>query len=228
MNREQIKLLAILAMTVNHTAFAFLQSGTVLYEILTDIGYMTAVTMCYFLVEGYYYTRSKVAYMQRLLTVAVISQVPYTLALGLMQLNMLFTLLICFVVLLVMDKVKPKILMISLVCILFSMTCYCDWAFKAVAFTVLFNLTYRRKESLVIPYSAVFFIQYILSLYRYMKTYTVILSLILAFGSSFGIIISEYLIIKKYNGKCADKHKSLWKWLFYVYYPAHLTLLWLL
>ena len=61
-----------------------------LYEIMIDIGYLTAVTMCYFLVEGYYYTRSKVAYMQRLLIVALISQIPYTLALGLKQLNMLF------------------------------------------------------------------------------------------------------------------------------------------
>ena len=59
MNREQIKLLAIIAMTVNHTAFALVPKGTMLYEIMIDIGYLTAVTMCYFLVEGYYYTRSK-------------------------------------------------------------------------------------------------------------------------------------------------------------------------
>ena len=148
MNREQIKLLAIIAMTVNHTAFALVPKGTMLYEIMLDIGYLTAVTMCYFLVEGYYYTSSKVAYMQRLLIVALISQIPYTLALGLKQLNMLFTLLICFVVLLVMDKVKPKILMITLVCILFCMTYYCDWAFKAVTFTVLFNVTHLRCFSM--------------------------------------------------------------------------------
>ena len=228
MNREQIKLLAIIAMTVNHTAFALVPKGTMLYEIMIDIGYLTAVTMCYFLVEGYYYTRSKAAYMQRLLTVAVISQVPYTLALGLMQLNMMFTLLICFVVLWVMDKVKQKVLMIILVCILFCMTYFCDWAFKAVVFTVLFNVTYRQKQSFIIPYSAVFFIQFTLSLYGYMQKNTILWSVVFAFGSAFGIIVSGYLIIKKYNGKCADKHKSLWKWLFYIYYPAHLLLLWLL
>ena len=48
MNREQIKLLAIIAMTVNHTAFALVPKGTMLYEIMLDIGYLTAVTMCYF------------------------------------------------------------------------------------------------------------------------------------------------------------------------------------
>ena len=51
MNREQIKLIAVGAMTVNHTAFAFLMSGTVPYIVMTDIGYLTAVTMCYFLIE---------------------------------------------------------------------------------------------------------------------------------------------------------------------------------
>ena len=228
MNREQIKLLAIIAMTVNHTAFALVPKGTMLYEIMLDIGYLTAVTMCYFLVEGYYYTRSKVAYMQRLLIVALISQIPYTLALGLKQLNMMFTLLICFVVLLVMDKVKPKILMITLVCILFCMTYYCDWAFKAVTFTALFNVTYRQKQSFIIPYSAVFFIQFALSLYGYMQKNTILWSVMLAFGSSIGIIISGYLIIKKYNGRCTEKYKKFWKWFFYLYYPVHLLFLMLI
>ena len=92
MNREQIKLIAVGAMTVNHTAFAFLMSGTVPYIVMTDIGYLTAVTMCYLLVEGYYHTRSKTLYMQRLGAFAVLSQTPYMLALGFRQLNMMFLL----------------------------------------------------------------------------------------------------------------------------------------
>ena len=59
MNREQIKLTAIAAMTVNHTAIALVPPDSIVYTIMTDIGYLTAVTMCYFLVEGYYHTRSK-------------------------------------------------------------------------------------------------------------------------------------------------------------------------
>ena len=150
MNREQIKLIAIGAMTVNHTALAFLLRGTIPYIIMTDIGYITAVTMCYFLVEGYYYTRSKTAYMQRLGISALLSQAPYMLAFGFCQLNMLFTLFICFVVLLVMDKVRYKLLKIPIVIILFCCSGFCDWAFKAVLFTVFFDMTYRAKQSLVI------------------------------------------------------------------------------
>ena len=53
MNRDMIKMIAMVTMTLNHYAAVFLESGTILYELLTDIGYFTAITMCYFLVEGY-------------------------------------------------------------------------------------------------------------------------------------------------------------------------------
>ena len=221
MNREQIKLTAIAAMTINHTAIAFVPPKSILYIIMTDIGYITAITMCYFLVEGYYYTRSKTAYMRRLGVSAVLSQAPYMIALGLCQLNMLFTLLLCFIVLLVMDK-------ISAAAVLFCCSCFCDWAFKAVLFTVFFNLTYRTKQSLVIPFSAAFMVQFCLSLYAYQAAFPAGQALLLSFFSSVGIIVSGYLIIRQYNGKRSEKHKTFWKWLFYLYYPLHLLLLYLL
>ena len=227
MNREQIKLTAIAAMTINHTAMAFVPPQSILYTIMTDIGYITAVTMCYFLVEGYYYTRSKMAYMRRLGVSAVLSQAPYMLALGLCQLNMLFTLLLCFIVVLVMDKFKHKVLKIFAVTVLFCSSCFCDWAFKAVLFTVFFNLAYQRKESLIIPFSAAFMVQFCLSLYAYQVAFPAGQALLLSLFSSVGIIVSGYLIIRKYNGQRSDKHKTFWKWFFYLYYPLHLMLLYL-
>ena len=225
MNREQLKLTAIAAMTVNHTAIALVPPQSILYTIMTDIGYLTAVTMCYLLVEGYYLTRSKMAYMQRLGVSAVLSQAPYMLALGFRQLNMLFTLFLCFVVLLVMDKVRYKLLKIPLVVILFCCSGFCDWAFKAVLFTVFFDMTFRAKQSLVIPFSAAFIVQLCLSLYAYHVAFPAGQALLLSLFSSAGIIVSGYLIIRKYNGKRSEKHKTFWKWFFYLYYPLHLFLL---
>ena len=227
MNREQIKLIAIAVMTVNHTAIALVPPQSILYTIMTDIGYLTAVTMCYLLVEGYYHTRSKMAYMQRLGVSAIISQVPYMLALGFRQLNMLFTLFLCFLVLLVMDKVKQRVLKIPAVVILFCCSFFCDWAFKAVLFTVFFNLAYQRQESLVIPFSAAFMVQFCLSLYAYQAAFPAGQALLLSLFSSAGIVVSGYLIIRKYNGKRSEKHKMVWKWFFYLYYPFHLMLLYL-
>ena len=65
MNRDQIKFLAIITMTCNHIANIFLTPGTLLFEIMIDIGYFTAITMCYFLVEGYGYTHDKKKYGER-------------------------------------------------------------------------------------------------------------------------------------------------------------------
>ena len=227
MNREQIKLTAIAAMSVNHLAISLVPPDSMIYIIMTDIGYLTAVTMCYILVEGYYHTRSKTAYMQRLGVSAIASQVPYMLALGFRQLNMLFALFICYVVIWVMDKVKQRLLKIPAVIVLFCCSFFCDWAFKAVLFTVFFDLTYRAKQSLVIPFSAAFFVQFCLSLYEYQQAYSDWQTLLLSFASSAGIIVSGYLIIRKYNGKRSDKHKTFWKWFFYLYYPLHLMLLYL-
>ena len=92
MNRDVIKYIAIITMTLNHISSIFLDPDTLLGEALLDIGYFTAVTMCYFLVEGYHYTHSKKKYGQRLLVFALISQIPFQEAVGAAAFNMLFTL----------------------------------------------------------------------------------------------------------------------------------------
>ena len=77
-----------------------------------------------------------------------------------------------FVVIWVMDKVKQRVLKIPAVVILFCCSFFCDWAFKAVLFTVFFALTYQAKQSLVIPFSSAFFVKFCLSLYEYQQAYS--------------------------------------------------------
>ncbi len=66
LNRDQIKYIAVFTMLLNHVANIFLQPGTFACEALKDIGYFTAPVMCWFLVEGYRYTRSVKKYAGRL------------------------------------------------------------------------------------------------------------------------------------------------------------------
>lgn len=49
MNRDEIKYIAMFTMLLNHIANIFLEPGTLLFEIFVDVGYFTAITMCYFL-----------------------------------------------------------------------------------------------------------------------------------------------------------------------------------
>ena len=101
-SQNVLKYIAMGTMLLNHIAAIFLPAGTVLCELFTAVGYFTAISMVYFLVEGYGYTRSKRNYFFRLLLFAGISQLPYDLAfsetdtLKFCGLNMLFTLCICF------------------------------------------------------------------------------------------------------------------------------------
>ena len=79
MNRDTIKMLAMATMLVNHIANVFMPAGAPLTNLCLYIGYFTAVTMCYFLVEGYGYTHSNTHYAGRLFGFAVLAQLPYQL-----------------------------------------------------------------------------------------------------------------------------------------------------
>ena len=59
LTRDEVKYLAAFTMVLNHLANAGLvPEGTFLHDAFINIGYFTAITMCWFLVEGFYHTRS--------------------------------------------------------------------------------------------------------------------------------------------------------------------------
>ena len=74
MNRQQIKQLAIAAMTIDHIALLFVPSGSSLYYVMWLLGRLTAPIMALMLTEGYRYTRSRSRYLMRLVVFALISR----------------------------------------------------------------------------------------------------------------------------------------------------------
>ena len=80
LNRDAIKYIAMFLMLLNHISTIFMKSGKLWSELFIDLGYFTAIVMCYFLVEGYQYTHSKKNYAIRLLIFALISEFPYCFA----------------------------------------------------------------------------------------------------------------------------------------------------
>ena len=191
------------------------------------IGYFTAVTMCYFLVEGYGYTHSKRRYAGRLLGFAVLAQLPYQLAfpengmVGFVQFNMLFTLLLCFLILLVQEKVSDPILRGAAIVLLICASLFCDWALLAPVFTLLFSWAgaSRPRKKLAFVIAAL--------LYGGMAWLGSEL-LADALGCGLPILVSGFFILYLYNGQRAGHGRTFYKWFFYAFYPAHLLMLGLL
>lgn len=230
-NRDMIKMIAMVTMTLNHIAAVFLQSGTLSYEVLTDIGYFTAITMCYFLVEGYAYTRSKKKYACRLLVFAMISQLPYNFAFsdhGIMdfqQGNMMVTLFFCFLIIYAKkeemnESSRRNLLLLSVVA-----TMFCDWPVYAAVFTLLFlwadNSKERKRQAFLLSMFSFGIICFINAL----TTYSLEKALFLSGGSMIGIGLSGVCLLCFYNGRRAKRGNIFLKWFFYLYYPVHLLIL---
>lgn len=231
LNRDVIKYLAVLTMLLNHISTIFLQSGSLVAEVFLDLGYFTAITMCYFLVEGFRYTRSKRNYFVRLLLFALLSQIPYSLAFtqnGMIEfqnLNMLFTLLICFGILMVVERVADKGLKIVYILLLLFASTICDWAVLAPVFTLLFIWSQgsKKREKLAFLFAMLLFgaFNFLGGLGRFsFKT-----NGIYALGSMLGIALAGIVLVEFYNGKRMQRGKVFSKWFFYLFYPVHLLLL---
>lgn len=224
LNRDVIKYFAVFVMSLNHIAFAFLESGTALCYTFTYIGYFTAITMCYFLVEGYTYTHSKKKYALRLLVFALISQAPYMMALHITQLNMLFSLLNCFLILLVMDKVRSAVPGTLALLALMAVSVFCDWSVMAPVFTILFARFRGSRKGTAAAYAIGIAFLFVFMTGGSINPGTILHSALACIAPAVsGIVITLF-----YNGKQAQRFHRFSKWFFYIFYPGHLTVLWLI
>ena len=252
MNRDTIKYIAIFTMFLNHIANVFFEPGTLLFEVFVDVGYFTAITMCYFLVEGYGYTHSKEKYGKRLLLFAVISEIPFCLAfteegtISFVNMNMIFTLFLCFLILYVREKIPqgPRQNLCVFGLILASL--YSDWALLAPLFTLEFarsglgdfqgkgmaqfaenqeDTGIQRRQILWKIFGKAMLLFGLLNFMENTQRYVPAVALLHAFGAVSGIFLSGLCIIYLYNGKRAKKCRTFSKWFFYIFYPAHLLVL---
>lgn len=241
LNRDVIKYIAMFTMLLNHIAQGFLTNGTLVYKLMLSVGYFTAPVMLYFLVEGYYYTRSHKKYFLRLFLFALVSELPFCLLFGLASqgrlafcgMNMLFTLCLCFLLICAMENLSSNILKTGVIIVVFLVSRYFDWTWYAPLFTLLFLLARKtgRKTVLAAAFAvpAVLFgvnyniVPYIL--YVGFVPSTAVLYCILDMA---GIALGGACIMCLYNGERMESGRTFSKWFFYLFYPAHLTVLALL
>lgn len=225
LNSNQLKLIAILAMTVDHLAWTLFPGySQEWYVILCHIlGRLTAPIMWFFIAEGYHYTRDVKAYTKRLFLLAFVSHFAYNFCFGIPflpfqtsvfnQTGVVWSLAWGLVLLRVNDsrnlKQWQKLAVILLVCLV---TFPADWSCVA-AMAVLFlgaeRGNFRKQMAWLMVWSLV-----------YAAVYFFFIDKVYAF-IQLGTCLAIPLL-RLYNGQRGQR-KGMGK-LFYAYYPAHLFL----
>ena len=220
-NSNQIKMIAIIAMTIDHMTWLFFPGYQKIWWImgLHVIGRLTAPIMWFFIAEGFHYTRNVKKYILRLFTFAIISHFAYDFAGGISfipdgffnKTSVMWALAwaVVLMVIFTTDRLPQrfKTILVILICFI---TFPADWSTIAAICPVYLYLNrgnFRKQSTKMLIWVSIYAIIYFIFLD---KVYGII--------QMFALL--SLPILKQYNGE-RGKWKGM-KWFFYLYYPAHL------
>lgn len=215
-----LKVAAIVGMTCNHVANVF--GGALPGEAMVALyalGGLTFPIMAYLLCEGYRHTSSVRRYAERLGVFAAISQVPYSLLFGATG-NVLITLLIGLGMLWTLDRVRNRALCALVMLAGLVASGLCDWGVIGPVMILLFWHLHDRPRGVALA-MLVPMVAFGLPALSWALSETTPLSLGALGYYTVGFGLATVLMLN-YNGR---RGRPL-KWFFYVYYPAHLMVLW--
>lgn len=222
MNRNQIKYLAILAMTVDHVAWAFVPTASWQGQLMHFFGRLTGPSMAYFLAEGYARTRSVGRYALRLALFAALSWAPFSLfetgRWPSAHFGVIYTLLLGLLAVWLWDRAAvPVWLKVPGVAALCILSLWGDWAILDVLWPLFFFVHRGDRRRQWTAYCLLAAPVCALSLlgegaWRWRELFQL------------GMFLVPVLFLTAYSGESGSRH-PFHKWFFYVFYPAHLLAL---
>lgn len=237
LNSNALKMIAIIAMTIDHIAWLVFPDypHEVLPVILHTIGRLTCPIMCYFIAEGYHYTKNIRKYTCRLFVFAVISHFAYIFASAdfvdrksfipfyygniLNQTSVIWPLAWGLVMLRIVNSEKipkqwVKTVLILLICLV---TFPSDWSCIASLCILAFGTNRGKLKT-----QSVWLIIYV-AIYAAVYCFAIdwVYGLV-----QMGVVLA-IPFIKLYNGERSKSPRinKFMKWFFYIYYPLHLAIL---
>lgn len=237
LDSNMIKIIAIIAMTIDHITWMIYPGypKEIIPIILHIIGRITCPIMCYFISEGYHYTKDINKYMKRLFVFAFISHfayvfasldfvdwrsfIPFYYGSVLNQTSVMWSLAWGLVMLRVVYSKKiesnmMKVLLIVLICFISFPS---DWSCVASLCILAFgtNRGKLKKQTLwMMFYVAIYAMVYFFEIDK-------------IYGLLQMAVVLSVPIIVMYNGKRGNNRRinTIMKWLFYIYYPLHLFII---
>lgn len=236
LDSNAIKLIAILAMTVDHIAWAVSPGypRDWLPLAMHLVGRLTCPIMCYFIAEGFHHTRDVRKYTARLFAFAVISHfcyiyasadfvdwrsfIPFYYGAVLNQTSVMWSLAWGLVMLRVVNSKKlphgTQVLLILLIC---AVSFPSDWSCIAALCILAFGTNrgdFRAQMTWMLAYVAMYAAVYALALDA-------------VYGVLQMAVALSIPILLQYNDQrgASPRWNTAMKWLFYLYYPAHLFLI---
>lgn len=209
-----LKLLAMFSMIFDHIGLMFMQNNDLLYSCFRMIGRLAFPIFAFQLTIGYSHSKNKEKHIVRMLIFAVLSQFPYWLYIKTAVsgvghlLNIGFTFTLALLGMYIIENIKKfnhKCFYLILV-LLLSCVLPVDYGFIGVLLCISFYTFRNRKYINIIS-----------------ATSLIILKVIIEQDILKYAMIYALLPIYLYNEKKGLDNK-LTKYLFYIFYPAHLLL----
>ncbi|MBQ7817716.1 MAG: TraX protein [Oscillospiraceae bacterium] len=216
-----LKLIAVITMFIDHVGyslcytapfftaplFTVLGETVTVYYILRKIGRLAFPIYCFLIGEGLFHTRNQIRYLLRLLSFAILSEVPFNLMIGGSILcpenqNVFFTLFLGALSICFFQNINNRFLQAFLMLAVL-------WA------STMLDADYGTAGVVVI------LLIYVLRDYPIVQA---IAGYPLFSGGMYAI--AAFIPINMYNGKRGFIKSPILKYAFYLFYPLHMLLLW--
>lgn len=224
-NANHLKMLAIIAMTVDHAADLMFPGfpNHPLALGMHIVGRLTAPIMWFFICEGFFHTRNFSKYLLRMFAFAVVSHFAYCFAFGISpvpfsggvfnQTSVIWPLFWALAALWLLHASSLREWQKWLAVILIDLITFpADWSCIAVMAIISMYAHRGNLEKQMVSMVFWVVVYSVVSFFFVNKVYALI---------QLGVIL-VYPFLKRYNGQ---KGTAGWmKWFFYLYYPGHLII----
>ena len=222
---HELKVIAAAAMFFDHFVSVFFPHNMLLNLIFRLLGRTAAPVFCFFIAQGFYYTSNLKKYIIRLLILAVISHLPYNLSFGysfFQATSIIWPLVLGLLALTAYKSPKVHIILkLVIIVVCCALSYRANWNFIAVLWILGFGVFHGNFKRQVAAFTIIGVVHLLWQLRRYG-----FFDEIYPQWFQLGIFLAVPLLAL-FSGK-PGKKSPFTAWFFYVFYPAHLILLYVL